>query len=86
MRALGAWWYEDDNGAQVHLSADPDHRPAGRAHVAIGYGDGLDTVEERLRQRGVDCRRTERPEFPPIVMCLDPAGNRWELRGDQPSR
>lgn len=81
LAAIGAWWFEGEDGAQIHLSADPDHRPAARAHVAISYGSDLDQVEKRLRDQGIDCDRFANSGFPPIVICLDPAGNRWELRG-----
>ena len=85
LAAMGARWYEGDDGAQVHLSADPDHRPAARAHVAIEYGPELGVVEDRLRQAGVHFDRADLPGFPPVLLCRDPAGNRWELRGESPS-
>jgi len=80
--AIGARWYESNDGAQVHLSADPDHRPAARAHVAIEFGPELSDVEERLRKATVEFDRSERAGFPRVVTCRDPAGNLWELRGD----
>ncbi len=86
MRALGARWYEGDDGAQIHLSADPDHRPAAMAHVAIEYGPDLAPVEDRLRKAGTPFDRAERPGFPPVLLCRDPAGNRWELRGENPPK
>ena len=33
-QGFGARWYETDDGTQVHLSLDPDHRHAERAHTA----------------------------------------------------
>src|SRR5687768_15141745 len=74
-------WFEADDGTQVHLSKDPDHRPAARAHVAMEFGDALSGVEQRLIDGGYD---TEVTEFDGrrIVLCRDPAGNRWELRGE----
>jgi catechol 2,3-dioxygenase-like lactoylglutathione lyase family enzyme len=76
----GARWFEDEDGKQVHLSEDPDHQPAARAHVAVEIGSGLAALEGRLEERGY--------RFTPIelsgnrtVLCRDPAGNRWELRG-----
>jgi catechol 2,3-dioxygenase-like lactoylglutathione lyase family enzyme len=84
--AVGARWYQDDDGAQIHLSTDPDHRPAAMAHVAIEYGPALATVEDRLRQAGVPFDRAELPGFPPVLLCRDPAGNRWELRGENPPK
>jgi catechol 2,3-dioxygenase-like lactoylglutathione lyase family enzyme len=82
--AIGARWYEGEDGAQIHLSADPDHRPAAMAHVAVEYGPDLVGVEGRLKTAGVDFDRAERAGFPPILLCRDPAGNRWELRGENP--
>ena len=74
-------WFEDDTGTQVHLSKDPDHRPAARAHVAVELGTDLPDVERRLGAAGVS---SEVLEFDGrrIVICCDPAGNRWELRGE----
>jgi hypothetical protein len=74
-----AKWFEASDGSQVHLSEDPDHRPAARAHVAVVLGDELDEVVERLQTRGTDA---EIGGFGGVrvAICLDPAGNRWELR------
>jgi catechol 2,3-dioxygenase-like lactoylglutathione lyase family enzyme len=80
--AIGARWYETADGAQVHLSADPDHRPAARAHVAIEFGPELADVEERLRNATVAFDQSQRAGFPRVLNCRDPAGNLWELRGD----
>jgi catechol 2,3-dioxygenase-like lactoylglutathione lyase family enzyme len=82
LKGLGARWYEADDGTQVHLSADPEHRPAARAHVAIEYGAALADVEERLRRATVAFDGSEREGFPRVLNCRDPAGNLWELRGD----
>jgi catechol 2,3-dioxygenase-like lactoylglutathione lyase family enzyme len=78
-------WFEADDGSQVHVGADPDHRPAARAHVAVAFGPGLADIEGRLKQRGIDYQSSQTPGFPPTIFCLDPAGNRWELRGDHAS-
>lgn len=75
-------WFVAEDGSEVHLSSDPDHEPASLAHVAISYGPGLADVENRLRAAEVELRCGERPGFPRIVMCRDPAGNLWELRGE----
>lgn len=82
IRRMGARWFEADDGSQVHLSADPDHRPAGRAHVAIEYGAELPNVGRRLDEAEIRFEPSERPGFPRILNCRDPAGNLWELRGD----
>ena len=74
-------WFEDDGGTQVHLSKDPEHRPAARAHVAVEVGDALPDVEQRLEAAGVDAEVLEF-DGRRIVICCDPAGNRWELRGE----
>jgi hypothetical protein len=83
LRQMGARWFEAEDGSQVHLSVDPEHHPAAKAHVAVEYGPGLGAVEGRLRQAAVDFDAfdpSERPGFPRVVLCRDPAGNRWELR------
>lgn len=80
---VGASWFEADDGKQIHLSEDAEHRPAARAHVAVELGDSLGRLAEKFddthyRYRSVDSdgRRT--------VLCKDPSGNRWELRGTLP--
>jgi catechol 2,3-dioxygenase-like lactoylglutathione lyase family enzyme len=78
-KGFGARWYETDDGTQVHLSEDPDHQPAARAHTAIEFGDQLETVAERLRGAGIEFGENEF-DGRRILFCLDPAGNRWELR------
>jgi catechol 2,3-dioxygenase-like lactoylglutathione lyase family enzyme len=85
LAGLGANWFEAEDGSQVHLSPDPDHHPAARAHVAVGFGPDLDLVEVRLKEAAVDFNRGQRDGFPPIILCRDPAGNLWELRGDDSS-
>lgn len=83
LKGLGANWFEAEDGSQVHLSADPDHRPAARAHVAVAFGAELDDVERRLQAKSIAYDSAQRPGFPRVVFCQDPAGNRWELRGEQ---
>lgn len=77
---VGRWWFESDDGAQVHLSEDPDHRPAARAHVAIELGSALAGVQRALDESGVGYRTFDREDHQ-TIFCEDPAGNRWELRG-----
>jgi catechol 2,3-dioxygenase-like lactoylglutathione lyase family enzyme len=79
---LGARWFEADDGSQVHLSLDPEHRPAARAHVAIEFGAALADVEDRLRARAVEFDVGGLAGFPRVVTCRDPGGNLWELRGE----
>jgi catechol 2,3-dioxygenase-like lactoylglutathione lyase family enzyme len=77
---FGARWFEADDGTQVHLSLDPDHSPAAMAHIALEVGDDSEAIATRLSDAGV---RFKAAEFDGnrIVLCKDPAGNRWELRG-----
>jgi catechol 2,3-dioxygenase-like lactoylglutathione lyase family enzyme len=82
LRQLGANWFGAEDGSQIHVGADPEHRPAARAHVAVSYGSGLVEVERRLSERGIEFVSSSAPGFPQVLFCQDPAGNRWELRGD----
>jgi catechol 2,3-dioxygenase-like lactoylglutathione lyase family enzyme len=79
MTARGVNWFDDDAGFQVHLSPDPDHRPAERAHVAVSIDD-LDKQEDRLKTAGVEFTTGNNGDLR-ILFCRDPSGNRWELRG-----
>jgi hypothetical protein len=47
-------WFEADDGTQVHLSVDPDHRPAARAHTAIELMGRSADVERRLGEAGIE--------------------------------
>jgi catechol 2,3-dioxygenase-like lactoylglutathione lyase family enzyme len=78
--ALQARWFESEDGKQIHLSEDPDHRPAARAHVAVEVEDDLPALEARLEQAGLEYSAFDGDGLR-IVFCQDPAGNRWELRG-----
>jgi catechol 2,3-dioxygenase-like lactoylglutathione lyase family enzyme len=75
-----ARWFESEDGKQIHLSEDPDHRPAARAHVAVELGDAMADLERKLVQAGYEFQSIGR-EDRRTVLCQDPAGNRWELRG-----
>jgi len=77
----GATWFEGEDGIQVHLSADPDHRPAARAHVAVDFGSDLTDIGERLHGAAYDVDRSDTGDGDLVLLCQDPAGNRWELRG-----
>jgi catechol 2,3-dioxygenase-like lactoylglutathione lyase family enzyme len=77
----GARWFDADDGVQIHLSLDPEHRPAARAHVALVLGDALEEVADRLRKAGHEARSVEGFFQFPAYFTSDPAGNRWELRG-----
>ncbi len=78
-----ARWFEGEDGTQIHLSEDPDHRPSTRAHVALEVGESLGALEAKLDAAGLEysARDGERLR---VVFCQDPAGNRWELRGTVP--
>ena len=78
MRGLGANWFQASDGTEVHLSTNP--------HSAIDYGAGLAEVEQRLARAGVEFNAVEGLQAPDgselrIVICKDPGGNQWELRG-----
>ncbi len=74
----GPYWFEADDGSQIHLSRDAQHRPAAMAHVALVFDD-LDAVRHRLDEQGVTYDLSDRPDVQ-VLNCSDPAGNRWELR------
>ena len=78
--AGSVYWFEADDGTQVHLTVDPEHHPSKRAHTAIYLGDDLDAVIRKVEATGQepfsitnDGRRQ--------VFANDPAGNLWELVG-----
>lgn len=75
-----ARWFESEDGKQIHLSEDPDHHPAARAHVAVEVGGDLPALQARLNRTGIEHAVIDRDDLR-IVLCQDPAGNRWELRG-----
>jgi len=63
-----ARWFEAEDGTQIQLSVDAEHRPASKAHTAI-----------EVDAAGVAYQASERGGIR-VVLCEDPAGNRWELR------
>ncbi|HLN15725.1 MAG TPA: VOC family protein [Acidimicrobiales bacterium] len=73
-------WFEGEDGCQIHLSVDPDHRPAARAHTAVRCGDDLPAVEARLEAAGYEFKTNEGGGRR-VLFVVDPAGNRWELIG-----
>jgi catechol 2,3-dioxygenase-like lactoylglutathione lyase family enzyme len=80
LQAFPVNWFEAADGSQVHLSEDPDHQAAVRAHVAVVVGDELDGVVAKLQADGTDIRIREGLGLGRVAMCRDPAGNLWELR------
>jgi hypothetical protein len=77
---FGARWFEADDGTQVHLSLDPRHTPAAKAHTAIDVHGECDAIVRHLIDAGVRFKATEF-DGNRIILCMDPAGNRWEHRG-----
>jgi catechol 2,3-dioxygenase-like lactoylglutathione lyase family enzyme len=79
-------WYEDGEGFEVHLTEDPNHHPAEKAHVAFVVGEGLQDIEAELGSRGV--ATTELLNVPElrVLATTDPAGNVWEFRGHNKER
>ena len=75
-----AKWFEYEDGTQIHLSEDPDHRPAASAHVAVELGDALGALERVFDEAGYAYTPLDGQDMR-VVFCEDPAGNRWELRG-----
>ncbi len=76
---FGARWFEADDGTQVHLSLDPGHTPAAMAHTAIDVSGESEAIQTRLSAAGIPFKAAEF-DGNRIVLCKDPAGNRWELR------
>jgi catechol 2,3-dioxygenase-like lactoylglutathione lyase family enzyme len=76
-------WFEGEDGCEIHLSADPEHRPAEKAHVAV-WLDDLSLVEQKLTSAGHEWtseQYTRENTLRRAVFTTDPAGNRWELLG-----
>lgn len=76
---FGARWFEADDGTQVHLSLDPEHTPAAMAHTALHMGADGDAIATRLSDAGVSFKEAQFDGVW-ILLCQDPAGNRWGLR------
>jgi uncharacterized glyoxalase superfamily protein PhnB len=49
------------------------------AHIALEVGDDSEAIAARLSEAGVRFKATEF-DGNRIILCKDPAGNRWELR------
>jgi hypothetical protein len=76
-----AKWFEGEDGTQIHLSEDPDHHPSSRAHVALELGDDLAALKAKFDEAGYAYKEFDGPNGR-LLFCQDPAGNRWELRGN----
>jgi hypothetical protein len=79
LAALGACWFSDGKGLEIHLSVDPNLRPGEKSHVALTV-DELAPMEEKLTEDGVEFNVMESEDLR-VVFCRDPSGNMWELRG-----
>lgn len=83
LQQMGANWFEGEDGSQIHLSEDPDHRPPKRAHVAVVCTDDeLARVEQRLASEGIEVKPFDNPEIRRFLVIHDPSGNRWEIRSE----
>ncbi len=74
------FWFEADDGTQVHLTPDASHTASARAHTAIRVDDALDDTVARLEAAGYEsfCVEFDGDRH---VFANDPAGNLWELIG-----
>ena len=72
----GAWF--EDHGVKIHLGADPDFRPARKAHPGILVRD-LPALCERLRGAGHVVKDDDDLPGYLRVYVDDPFGNRLEL-------
>ena len=77
LAARGGVWFE--NGpVKIHLGADPDFRPARKAHPGL-LVRGLDALIEDLRRAGYQVVSDQPLEGFLRVYVDDPFGNRLEL-------
>jgi catechol 2,3-dioxygenase-like lactoylglutathione lyase family enzyme len=77
LAARGGCWFERES-AKVHLGADPEFRPARKAHPALVVSN-LDDLCRLLEASGYPTRRTEDVPGRPQWYVDDPFGNRIEL-------
>jgi catechol 2,3-dioxygenase-like lactoylglutathione lyase family enzyme len=76
-----AKWFAGEDGTQIHLSEDPNHHPSSRAHVAVDLGDSLNELRAKFDKSDYEYKTFDGGAGP-TLFCQDPAGNRWELRGN----
>ncbi len=77
LAARGGCWFSTPT-LQIHLGADPDFRPATKAHPAFVVDD-RNALVERLTAHGVAVRDGATIDGVIQVFCDDPFGNRIEL-------
>ena len=77
LRARGGCWFER-GVVKIHLGADPDFRPARKAHPGL-LVRGLEALLARLETNGFRVARGEPIEGYDRVHVDDPFGNRIEL-------
>ena len=77
LEARGGCWFRGD-GIELHLGVEQDFRPARKAHPAL-LVDGLEDLEQRLVERGVEVTRDTELQGHRRFYVDDPFGNRLEL-------
>jgi hypothetical protein len=69
--------FESEDGKQIHLREDPEHRPAARAHVAVEVDGDLASLEARLDQARVEHSAIDRDDLRVVLLpgsCRQPVG------------
>jgi catechol 2,3-dioxygenase-like lactoylglutathione lyase family enzyme len=79
----GGVWFEGGEGLRVHLGAEPEFRPARKAHPAF-LVSGLRDLAADLRARGYEVAADEPLEGFDRLYASDPFGNRIELMEPKP--
>jgi catechol 2,3-dioxygenase-like lactoylglutathione lyase family enzyme len=77
LASRGGCWFERGE-LKIHLGAEADFHPAGRAHPAL-LVEGLRGLADAPRDRGYDVQQDERLEGYYRIYVHDPFGNRIEL-------
>ncbi|MEV5706834.1 VOC family protein [Actinoallomurus sp. NPDC052274] len=77
LAARGGVWFRAP-GVEVHIGAEADFRPAGKAHPGILVSD-LDALVDRLRAAGHQVRPDDRLPGYRRFYVDDPVGNRLEF-------
>lgn len=77
LSARGGCWFAS-GGAEVHVGAESDFRPARKAHPALAVDD-LDALRTRFERAGVTCTDDERVAGYRRFYATDPFGNRLEF-------